>query len=314
VTLQPSTRRIERLLLFGTGGVGKTHAALQVARAAVASGRLMYVVETDPAWDACLEHPDFGGMGYREEWHGGDKVDEARWESSSPLVIHRARDWPQTRDAMAWTWDRARDNAGGWITVDNQTLPWNWIKPWYQTELYGRERDEFLLSIRRAQIEAGRSKDGKATEGEFNEYDFINPHYQTRMTDLLLNPPCHLIVTAEETGMSERFDKGPTRTLYGKLGVKPNGQKQSPHLTHTVLHMTKTAVGEYRLTTVKDRGGRDEWERAEWEDFPTMYLEETAGWTRTSSGTATPRPKPKPRGEVRPKPTLPSRPKAKPRR
>lgn len=312
MTLQPSTRRIERLLLFGTGGVGKTHAALQVARAAVTPGRTMYVVETDPAWDACLEHPDFGGMGYREDHDPLD--DNPVTDPDGSIIIYRARDWPQTRDAMAEVWARA--TRGDWITVDNQTLPWEWIKPWYQTELYGRERDEFLLSIRRAQIEAGRTKEGKATEGEFNEYDFINPHYQARMTDLLLNPPCHLIVTAEETELSDRFDKAKeTRTLYGKLGVKPKGQKKSPHLTHTVLHMTKTAVGEYRLTTVKDRGGRDEWERAEWEDFPTMYLEETAGWTRMSSGTATPRPKPKPRGEVvKAKPTPPSKPKPKPRR
>lgn len=315
MTLHPSSRRRERILVFGVGGSGKSHAYAQIA-ATMDDGRTMYVIETDPTLDAILEHPDLEGVGVREAWRDG--AEDQTWvnylDPDGPIVVYRATNWPAVRDAMAEVWARA--TFEDWIVVDNITGPWEWVQAWYWQEVVGQESDEFLLDIRKAQLaelEAGKGTSGeKAIESKFNEWSFINPHFTKHFTERILNPPCHLYLTAEQTDVVKHFDEKQKETwgLYGMLGTKPKGQKKSGHLTHTVLHFQKAKTGEYKMTTVKDRGGRAEWTREPWTDFTYDYLQETAGWqeqqtqsstptntvTRSTSPTSTgPKPKPKPK-------------------
>ena len=313
--LQPSSRRRERILTFGVGGSGKSHAYVQIAKMLRGTGNTLYLIETDPTLDAVLEHPDFEGVGAREAWRlTGDTVEpDETWanylDESGPIVVYRATDWPGVRNAMQDVWDRAQFDD--WIVVDNITGPWEWVQTWYWQEVVGQDTDEFLLQIRKAQLEQDQDDSSKAIESKFNEWSFINPHFQKHFTDRILNPPCHLYLSAEQTYVVKHFDEKQKETwgLYGMLGTKPKGQKKSGHLTHTVLHLSKARTGEYKMTTVKDRGGRTEWNRADWTDFTYDYLQETAGWTQTSKPSKPQRENvaasgssPRPRGKPRPKP------------
>lgn len=290
--LTPSSRRRERILTYGVGGVGKSHLYAQIAAEMFGSARTVWLIETDPTLDAIIEHPDLVERCFvREAWRDGEE--DATWEpylaEGGQLVVYRVTTWPAFRAAVEEVWARAEFED--WIVVDNITNPWEWVQAWYWQEVVGQETDEFLLEIRKAQLAQleqgeGTSKE-KAIEAKFNEWSYINPHYQKHFTDRMLNPPCHLMLTAEQTDVVAIYDEKQKETwgLYGTLGAKPKGQKKAGHLTHTVLHLTKSKTGEHRMTTVKDRGGREEWVREAWTDFPAEYLEGTAGWTRTTTST-----------------------------
>lgn len=288
--MKPSSRRRERILVFGVGGSGKSHAYAQIAQRM--SGTTMWVIETDPTLDAILEHPDVDRVQVREAWRNG--VEDETWgpylAEDGQVVVYRCTTWLAVWEAIAEVWERA--GFEDWIVVDNITGPWEWVQAWYWQTVVGQEEDEFLLQIRKAQLEqlqAGETTSSeKANESKFNEWSFINPHFQKHFTDRMLNPPCHLYLTAEQTDVVKHFDEKQKETwgLYGMLGTKPKGQKKSGHLTHTVLHLSKSKAGEYRMTTVKDRGGREEWTRERWDDFAEDYLVGTAGWT-DEEGTGT---------------------------
>jgi hypothetical protein len=62
-------------------------------------------------------------------------------------------------------------------------------------------------------------------------------------------------------------------------GMKPAGQKQLGFVPHTVLMMKKGRVGDYKMTTIKDRG-RWEGEDVEIGDFMQDYLVGIGGWQR----------------------------------
>ena len=279
--LWPTTRRRERILVFAPGGSGKSHAYTQIAAAMEPGGpRTMYVIETDPTLDAILEHPDLAGVGVREAWRDGEADDGwANYLSDDGVVVvYRVTGWPELRDAMTEVWARAEFED--WIVLDNITNPWEWVQDWYWTEVVGSEQDEFLLQIRKAQLAQDTGSTAKAVESKFNEWSFINPHFSKQFTEPVLNPPCHLYLTAEQTDLVKVFDEKDrvNWAMYSTIGVKPKAQKKSGHLTHTVLWMTKTKTGEHRMTTVKDRGGRAEWQREEWTNFAEDYLSGTGGW------------------------------------
>lgn len=261
----------ERILAVGIEGTGKTQIGLQIARAC--DDVTCWVIETDPSWERSLEDPEF--------------------EDLTNIELLRCRDWPATKAAIERVWAEAgRDD---WIIFDNISRPWQWIRDWYWATILDEPRDEFLLRVRKAEIAAltgGKQDDDgahKASQEDFAEWEFINPHYDTHVTQRLLDPPCHLYLTAWAKPWVDRFDSKNRElaNLYESHGVKPAGQKETGRLTNTVLLLLKTHSGGYQMTTVKDRGGRVEFNRAEWTDFASDYMEEQ-GWIKTSTKATNP--------------------------
>lgn len=275
-----------------------------------------YIIETDPSLDRMLEDPQFAELGVREAFVGDEP--DPTWDDylrpDGQIVVYRCETWPEIRAGLAAVWARAEfDDL---IIVDNITRPWEEVQSFYWQTVCGVEQDDFLLDLRKRQLAAG-DRTAKPAEASFNEWSYLNPHYAKHFTRLMLNPPCHLYMTAEQTEVVALYDEKQKETwaLYGVLGAKPKGQKKAGHLSHTVLHLTKTKGGEHRMTTVKDRGGRDEYLRAEWESFSVSYLEEIAGWTTSNAPTPAARttesPAPKP-AAPKPKPGAAPKPKPKP--
>ena len=100
----------------------------------------------------------------------------------------------------------------------------------------------------------------------------------------ILSWPGHVLMTARSKELATPSSSGKgeskqTVVAFGSYGVKPAGQKDIGHVPpHTVLLMSKSRIGEYQMTTVKDRK-RSEVEAVQVRDFARDYLLKIAGWT-----------------------------------
>lgn len=297
--IHQTKRSPERILGFGIGGAGKSYAALCIALH-MPPGKTMWIIETDPAYDRLLEDPEFEDIGTRKEWVWDGEafvLDEAFLDEAGALVIYHARTWPAIRTAIDEVWAQAK--RGDWIVFDNITTPWDKVQEWYWHEVFGKEMDDYLLSIRKlamqaVDVEDGDKAEGTAGESKFSEWSFINPHYAKHFTDKVLNPPCHIYLTAEQTEYVAHFDKrNKEANIYASLGFKPKGQKKAGHITHTVLHFDHPSHG-WTLQTVKDRS-REELTRDVWDDFAIDYLVAVGGWVEQDEAPVVTQAQPTPR-------------------
>lgn len=150
----------------------------------------------------------------------------------------------------------------------------------------GGDLASVMLSRRQAMEnwKAEAKEEGKAVKGGrnlqvfdgFTDWSVINPEYR-RLQNMLLRCPGHVYCTAEVDAVDSARDNTETKGLFGAYGVKPRGQKRTAHIFQTVLLMKKKRIGEWTMTTVKDRG-RKEVEDVEVGDFGVRYLRRVAGW------------------------------------
>jgi hypothetical protein len=175
-----------------------------------------------------------------------------------------------------------RAERNDWICIDSLTILWDDVQSWYMTKVHGKDMDDFLMQLRQQQMAANDNKKHTAAEGMFNEWQFINPQYAKAVTERVLNPPCHVYMTAELTKLGGEEKDQDVRGLYGPIGVKPKGQKRSGHNAQTVLVFKKEqrfGNSSYLLHTLKDRA-REEVKDLEWSNFFMDYLVRVGGWRK----------------------------------
>lgn len=240
----------ERVLAMGSPGVGKSHAILTVARRC--PDAKMYVIDNDFAYDRLLA-TDFVDL------KNVDIVPVVEWDEYIPTV-------------REFNGKMGRDD---WLVIDSMTPTWDAVQGWFSEQVFGRDIDEYFLEVRKKKAE---SKDGKKTLGALDgwmDWPVINKSYYKLYAELM-KCPGHVYLTAEVQSISDDDDKQ-VKGTFGPYGVKPRGQKRLGHVVQTVLLMSKSRVGEYSLTTVKDRG-RVEMEGRRVEDWSKDYLVGVAGW------------------------------------
>lgn len=273
---QNASRALERILLFGVPGSGKTKAIMQVIERTVGE---VWVIETDPTYDEFLDaYPDVGVV---EEWHGQRRVDD--YVSDSGIVhLYRVRNWEDIRWAIRQV--KAQATRSDWIVLDNGTRAWDAVQHWYIEVTYGQELDEFLLAARQERVEKGDLK-SKPEEAIFHDWTTINAQYN-QVREFMLNTSSNLIVTAGQKVPDPRsLAQKATKGLYGGVGFMPEGQKMLGHDVRTVLWLTKDSrfgEEEYRLTTLKDRE-RPKMTDVDWTDqsFFDVYLRGVGKWKPT---------------------------------
>lgn len=174
--------------------------------------------------------------------------------------------------------EMARDD---WLVLDSTTATWDAVQGWFVEQIHGESIEEYFMEVRakKAKNKESKGKDAKslgALEG-WMDWPVINKQY-SRLYTALLNVTGHLYLTAELTALGSESDEDrETKSLFGPYGVKPKGQKRLGHIPHTVLLLSKSRSGEYRMTTVKDRGRMDV-ENAPLNDFAKDYLGIIGGW------------------------------------
>lgn len=237
----------ERMLLYGHGGSGKSTAALSVLRYTAGD---MYVIDTDYSHSyeraIATEFSDIDESRLHVE-----AVDSDSWEEILPAVRKQAE----------------AAQKGDWLVLDSITPTWGAVQSSYIRRRHG---EDFLDAFALSGVDASRSRE----DADMN-WTAINAEYN-KLYKALMGSPANVIITAEQDAIGDK-DDAKVKTVFGGVGFKPKGQKSLGHVTHTVLLLSKTRVGEYQFTTVKDRGVKDV-EDKKIIDFGRDYLLGTAGW------------------------------------
>ena len=295
VILKPTKRAKERILIYGGGGTGKTYDALTVAHRTLGSGQTLWVLDTDNSVTTLLEEIDtFAGLGIAFDGHnvGGSRVqwehdDTFPVEDGGKVCIYHATTWDEACAGLAEIVDQA--GPQDWVLIDSVSQLWTWVQEWFVKKTHGEDMAEWLVDWRIEQL-----KDGKAGNQEAQAlladgaWTFINAQWKKHVTELCLNPPCHLFITAEaKTLRSDGKDQKAVRVMYDAIGAKPEGQWALGHKMKTVLFKDKTrgANPVRRTTTVKDWGREDRMlDEDEIADFAMGYLKNVAGWRLEKEG------------------------------
>lgn len=232
----------ERILVVGGSGTGKSTTYISAARKS--PDATFYVCDSDFAIDRMLE---------------GENL---------PNVTHRLTiDWA---DYVKNVKDfQAQMKPDDWLVIDFISTAWDAVQAYYVDQVHGKDVDAYFLEARKKKAK------GNPLDGD-TDWGIINKIYKAWMTNLLAKTPGHILATAPAKALGDRDDPA-VKALYGAAGVRAEGQKHLAHSFHTVLLLGKTRMGEYQLTTIKDRNRR-EVEKAALGEFATDYLLKIAGF------------------------------------
>lgn len=260
-SLHPIERFREYILSFGMQGVGKSSKILDVARACPG----------DTFW--CID----------SELSNFDRLMSTEYRDLRNVDVRPALEWEDWKRGIREIGDTMKVND--WIVVDSTTPTWDAVQGWFIEQIHGEEPDEWFLQKRlqnQRVNDTATKKDEKvrgfaALSGEMGDWQVINKQYFKHIYNRLLMCPGHKYLTAEQDTISKEDDRE-VRGTYGAYGAKPKGQKRLGYVPSTVLWLTKKRIGEWYMTTIKDRG-RKELEDQEIGDFAEDYLVSVAGWS-----------------------------------
>lgn len=250
----------EFILSFGMQGVGKSKSILDAARAC----------PQDTFW--CID----------SELSNYDRLLGTEYRDVKNVDVRPALEWDDWKRGIKEIGESMK--VDDWIVVDSTTPTWDAVQGWFSEQIHGEEPDEWFLQ-KRLQNQRANDSATKASEktrgfaalsGEQGDWQVINKQYFKNIYNRLLMAPGHKYLTAEQDTISKEDDRE-VRGTYGAYGIKPKGQKRLGYVPMTVLWLTKKRVGEWYMTTIKDRG-RKELEELEWSDFAEDYLLGVAGW------------------------------------
>lgn len=257
----PYTSR-ERILLAGPAKVGKSNAVLSIAR--YCPDVAIHVVDNDNAYQAAIER-----SGY----------------VLKNVVVHDVEDYDETVTAIREIRDYIKEDEeqrrNDWMVVDLFSATWDAVQSSFVEDIFDTTMDSYAMAKRKA-LQGRREADSKTSGGALGMFEqdtdwtTIN-HVYRQLQATLRRFPCHLIACTEvdEIDTKRKNDKEVMR-LFGSYGVKPRGQKRSPHLFHTLLLMSKMG-GQYVISTIGDRE-RTSLDEDEVTEFATDYLQKVAKW------------------------------------
>lgn len=252
----------ERILALGGYKSGKSTAYLSIARLAQRTGSdaNFYVIESDDSTERMLE-TDFPEL---ENVH-------------STLVVK----WPQYVDALRVYMDKAR--PGDWIVTDLLNSAWEAVQNYFIETTYGTDPQTYFSEVAK-QLKDGGSKIFNTFGGSSTDWPSINKLYKSWAQDLFYHNSAHLFCCSGEVNIDPRENMAEQhQQMFGSLGVKPAGQKETPYHVHTIIRFKQVRAGkEYRVQTLGDRGrGHFAGEvigNAPPLDFAHQYLLLRAGW------------------------------------
>lgn len=245
----------ERFLLYGDGGGGKTETAVNIASHVPGQ---FYVLESD----------------YSAAW---DRTIATRYpEVASRCEVTQVEDWEQFVAEFERVVE-AGDPELDWVVIDSASpCTYEWVQEWVLDQIYGDDLTSILLNARK------NAKDDKQFKGqklELMNWDLVKKEYR-KFWRLIQKWKGHMILTAEakQIGYWDK-DDNEAQKVYGTIGYYPAGQQTIRHAMATTLYLDHPRAGQWRMTTVKDRG-REEQDKEMVDDFGLDYLVGVAGWKK----------------------------------
>lgn len=252
MTLHTESRSLERILMMGSWGSGKSEAWCSIAKwlAQGKSENLVYVLDTDMAVARLVE-----GQSYEDKVVGYDLFD-----------------WSDFMDSIEKVRKSANPNRQDWLVVDLVDKAWEEVRNDFVRQVHGKNAEDFFLEWKKS----GANK--PAIGGDYGaDYAIINPRYAAFMGQVQRFPGHVLCCTPVDAINRDTEKSKEILETYGRFGVKPRGQKALGHQFHTLLLANQKGPKEWVYTTIKDRK-RDQLSNEKVADFVTSYLVKVAGW------------------------------------
>lgn len=259
----PEDRRFtERILLIGTGGVGKTTAIGTFA--AMVPDAKFWVADTDISF-AYERLIDTEVPFTRDQWDINELTSWADWITFTSKVMEQG------------------DPTKDFLVVDSHTWLWDEVQSDFSDKVHGVDVDEFLTDLRK-NTEGDRAA-FMAASGQKMNWDLINKTYKRKVNVPLHGWRGHVVLCVEGEAMTRQDGNNEALSEYAPWGVKPRGQKGNHFIMRTNLIMKKDTTrrpARYKVWTVKDQG-REDMDGALVPDvddggFAQMYLMDYAGW------------------------------------
>lgn len=246
----------EIILTMGVGGTGKSTAILEVAR--LCPSDTFYVLDS--------------------ELRNFDRLLSTAFTDLRNVDVTPVDEWDDWKKAIPKIAEQMKPDD--WIAVDSATPTWDAVQGWFVEQIHGDEIDEWFIA-KRLQNEQARQggkevKGFTALSGSDGDWQVINKQYFKHFYNALLKVPGHVYLTAEQAKIDKEDEKD-VKEAWGGIGYKAKGQKRMGHFSMTSLWMTKSGTGQWRMTTIKDRG-RPEMDNQVVENFAEDYLVKVAGW------------------------------------
>jgi hypothetical protein len=199
---------------------------------------------------------------------------EEEFDSYHNVIWEDVWDWPEFIGSIdKFTNKASRDD---WLIIDMVDKAWEKVQDYFVEQVHGTGAAKWFLDFKK---EGGSAH--PLAGGYGINWTIINKQYADFVGKFLRWPGHILCATPADTVQkptnTSSGDSSEILANYGRYGVKPRGQKHLGHLFHTVL-WTHQAGEEWKLTTIKDRGGRKGLGSVKWSDFVGTYLVPVAGW------------------------------------
>lgn len=250
--MEPTQGR-ERILLMGGYGVGKSFAWAKIADWNFRrNGGKVFVLDTDMAFDRmAIEFPE---------------AFEAK------CVPFDLAEWSDYNSCLADAYKQNDGSKENWLVVDLVDKAWEAVQQYYIDQVFAKSMDSYFLEARKRNI-SGNPLDG------WQDWSVINRLYQAWIMKVL-RWPGHVLCAAPAEPVimdGKNADSEEVRNTFGRLGVKPKGQKSLAFQFHTVLYLQQSRGDKFVMNTVKDRS-RELLKKKEFTDFVAAYLAPVAGW------------------------------------
>jgi hypothetical protein len=260
----------ERILVIGGTGDGKTSALLSIAawHQKRGSDARFYVVSSgDLAYEQMLSAPAYEHLTNVEY---EDCFEYPEWMDVGRGFLKAAKKRAEKQDS-----------SEDWLVVDLYSSLWTVVQDYYITGVRGEDGDDFWTAAAKS---AEGSNSGWALYEDIN-WQVANKLYREFSQRVMGRWPGHVLaisavkpVDREKGGKVAEGDAN-IAEWFGRLGVKPGGQKDMAYEFRDIVLTKKLANGGFTLTTAKARE-RDEVLKGEgWDrDFYQKFLMKVCGW------------------------------------
>lgn len=195
--------------------------------------------------------------------------------AASQITTYPATDWNEYTDALDSIYRYAKNDD--WVVCDMIGNAWPSVQSFFTEQVFNKDIGLYFLEVRKAKEDAGKKGKNLGAFDGWVDWQVINAMYNSWEQKLLFKSRFNVLCCTSASPVNRDQDSAESIALYGKFGLKPDGQKNLGYHFSTVLITEKRSNGSYNLTTVKDRE-RGELVHAPLSDFTETYLMDVAGW------------------------------------
>lgn len=251
--IQPLIR--ERIMLYARPSSGKSFASFQIADLYQQTGTpgTIHILDTDFGDSALRTHISL-------------------FPNLTNLNIKPVADWEEMvkeSSTLAKT-----VSPSDWIVVDLMCKTWDWVQDYFTDKVFQKDMGAYFLD-KRIEMEKANKKGGSAFEGR-KDWPVIKKLHAEWFRDLVTRCKCNILCCNSASAIASDDTEQMVTDLFSRIGLKPAGNKQTPHDVHTIAYLSVGKRSGYQIQVVKDRGR--EFLTGELTNFAVQYLVSTAGW------------------------------------